>query len=168
MPNWCVNKLTVKGPKQDIQAFFDKAKNSEPVKDVIDALEGEERSLFDFNVFVPYPEHYAKADEAYHKAGGFSQRKVKDGYNNGGYAWCISNWGTKWNASSTKRKGNMLQFETPWSPPMPVLKAASEAFPTLTFRLRWFERGAAQQGDYVFKQGQMTGSDKPYHGNLGG
>ena len=65
---------------------------------------------FDFNLFVPYPKEFKDADneakrvydELVKEAGDpyrIDWSKVPaDGFNKGGYEWCIVNWGTKWSA----------------------------------------------------------------------
>lgn len=48
------------------------------------------------------------------------------------YDWNIKNWGTKWDASSAEltQKGKVLifEFETAWSPPVPVFEYIAEHF----------------------------------------
>ena len=55
----------------------------------------------------------------------------------GWYEWSVANWGTKWDAYSTRdivRTGNRLtfRFETAWSFPLPVFKKLAEMYPELT------------------------------------
>ena len=68
----------------------------------------------------------------------------KDGFNSGGYDWCVANWGTKWPASRVEVEGPVtgydektlevvFHFDTAWSPPMPVIKRAAELYPALRF-----------------------------------
>lgn len=44
------------------------------------------------------------------------------------YDWCRANWGTKWNAydSNFDKDGNVIEFDTAWSCPIPVLDALAE------------------------------------------
>src|SRR5262245_27088056 len=48
------------------------------------------------------------------------------------YEWSIEHWGTKWNAYETRtdEDDTIVEFETAWSHPFPVLDALSAAFPT--------------------------------------
>src|SRR5262245_41566713 len=78
---------------------------------------GAER-LIDFNKLIPYPERYAKADRErweWEKAnpGASWADAPEDGYNQGGYEWCLKHWGTKWNAFRQARLGDTaIYFET--------------------------------------------------------
>ena len=174
MPNWCVNKLYVTGPKADKARFFWHAAKGPSLEAALKArLEGEKLDeLLDFNHFIPYPEEYAKADAAYHKAGGiagYGTNHVKDGYNHGGYEWCVRNWGTKWGACETTSKSWGLQFRTAWGPPLPIINAMAKCYPTLTFTLKYFERGAGFQGVYTMKGEEcLKNVQDSYSGNLGG
>ena len=85
MPNYCYNEITIEGNPAELkkQARFVKSKESD----------------FDFNKIAPYPEEYAELDrkaEEYRKETG--KMDIQDGFNSGGYFWCINNWGTKWKA----------------------------------------------------------------------
>jgi len=106
---------------------------------------------------------------------------IKDGFNSGGYEWCIKNWGTKWGICNAEL-GNAdyisadsisyeleYTFDTAWSPPTPIVKKMSEMFPSLTFTLKYFEGGGGFNGLYVCEKGEvirdLTGD---YFGNRGG
>lgn len=66
---------------------------------------------------------------------GDPDRPAKDGFNSGGCEWCVTHWGTKWPASDTcidegaTDQKAVLHFSTTWSPPRPVIVAASAKFP---------------------------------------
>ena len=169
MPNWCVNKLSIKGPKADIAAFRLKARNETPLQTLERRLNDQPDPLLDFNAFVPYPQQFTDQDKLAEEARQRKDWSVKDGYNSGGYEWCCANWSTKWNASSVEDHGTYLQFETAWGPPSRVIEAASVQFPTLTLTLRWFERGAGKQGRMVYKAGTVISDvTRDYRGLLGG
>jgi len=171
MPNWCVNKLSVKGPQVDVEAFFRFISGTTLEQDFATRLEGQDlEARFDYNDFIPYPASYTEQDdiaEAAHKQGDYT---VKDGYNSGGYDWCIANWGTKWNAAGVKRLSrNCLQFDSPWGPPLPVVQAVALRFPALIFTLRYFECGMGFQGVYQVKgETVMRDAQHEYTGSLGG
>ena len=168
MPNYCENDLKVTGIGKD---------------DFLQAARSDE-SLFDFNNFIPYPAEWRELDElviAERKAwteqpentrGRYPSRK--DGYNSGGYQWCISNWGTKWNASDV-RLGDCdeyeinLHFSTAWEPPVPVILAASSKFPQAEFELVYYERGMGFHGILRAQRGLvMEQWQGKYVGNRGG
>lgn len=94
------------------------------------------------------------------------------------YEWRLSKWGTKWDASfngssmialgaetmdpelTMAARGATVtpevviyKFDTAWSPPSPVVEAASEQFPGLEFRLRYGEVGNDFAGEEVYQAG---------------
>src|SRR5262249_40688206 len=84
------------------------------VQEFLKRAEGSNGCL-DFNAFLPYPERFLALDKA---AEEWEERKrndpdldyrdrPKDGFNQGGYEWCIANWCTKWNA----REASVQFFE---------------------------------------------------------
>lgn len=196
MPNWCDNDLRITGPAKELKRFKDFAKET---------VDGQEEEL-SANKFIPYPEKFKKQDELAKKNGekreelkkklikeGMSEDKarqkactdipdVKDGYNQGGYSWCCSNWGTKWGFCDIElveeiyRKGKddkcselFYTFNTAWSPAIPVIKKMGKMFPLLTFDLRYFEQGAGFNGMYIVDKGKVI-HDKSgeYFGDRGG
>jgi hypothetical protein len=167
MPNWCENDLYV----------------SPGMKDILDTIKGEEP--FDFNKLIPYPKKWAELDKVSHKWWNTLEsfkseeerskwvkknpKPPKDGYNSGGYKWCIANWGTKWNACDTVIKTNRISFQTPWGPPLKIISELSARFPKKTFTLKCFECGMEVQGRFVFKNGLIIErEEKTYRGKRGG
>ena len=179
MPNWCENKLVIAGPENDIVAMLEAFGGQDS---------DEETCLFDFNKIVPYPKHLAELDER-----ALEQRRElerlpkaqqaeyiakhgwpKDGYSQGGYEWCIKNWGTKWPAErariKTRKRGRLsVIFETAWSPPIPIIAAASIKFPMLQFDLRYCDPDMELKGQFSVKNGLVLKSIGATHsGNRGG
>jgi len=171
MPNWCENELYVEGSKEELEKFVEQAKGEK---------------VLDFNKFIPYPQKFAEADKKarkWEKKNPKSwENRPKDGYNSGGYEWCIKNWGTKWNAChlhfyeenpedlSYKDEGKLFfKFDTAWSPPAPIVQKMGEVFPKLKFTLLYFECGSAFQGMLRIENGKVT-EDKctEYFGHRGG
>jgi hypothetical protein len=103
---------------------------------------------------------------------------AKDGYNRGGYDWCIKNWGTKWGLyaveldeddADPEQERLLYHFQSAWSPPIPVIEAMSKRFPSLTFALDYFEGLGGFMGSCEYEHGQeVTAGSAPYHGNRGG
>jgi len=85
--------------------------------------------------------------------------KGSDGFNSGGYEWCVQNWGTKWNFGDVEiqDKENALDysFTTAWSVPMPILFKMSKMFPNLIFNYSGDEESEEFQVEYEFKEGKM-------------
>jgi hypothetical protein len=167
MPNWVENDLWVYGPEAELRKFREAVKS--------------DWGVLDFDQILPYPEEFWKDDynhatiEVRHKESLWMDNKVVDGFNNGGYEWRLKNWGCKWNASKPEvyesKSGRYLlyTFDTPWSPPEPVIIEASRKFPRLKFRLRYYERAMGFQGKLVVKAGKIIERwQKEYHGDRGG
>lgn len=164
MPNWCENTLTVTGEPAELARFREHAKG--PNGDL------------DANKFIPYPEEFALldkispfretsvhlTDEEITKAvmmGLKGRDLTRDGYNQGGYDWCIQNWGTKGNLYETIIKevsSRILEYRflTAWSPPAPVIVKMSEMFPSLLFELEYKEEGNEFEGTLTAQNGQLN------------
>jgi len=168
MPNWCECDLSIKGPKKKVQEVMD--------------FIGED---FDFNKIIPYPEEYRVRDE---DSKSMSQEDFivkygdqRDGYNAGGYKWCINNWGVKWPPSQVRRGGTCVSFDTPWVPPTPMISKLHEMFSEVTLVLRAYEGGNTWSGGFrcCRKKDTLAGEDwvpglieqewtKEYRGHRGG
>ena len=168
MPNHVSQDLYITGDTASLKQFKELAQNHNEDGDI----------ALDHERFIPYPDHFKQMDMAAkvaHKAGILD---VKDGFNSGGYQWCLQAWGTKWGiyASSlvsqklTGKKGRLTySFRSAWSPPLPIIDAMSKQFPSLHFRLKWFERGMAVKGIYIAQGGAvLEQSEDKYHGSRGG
>ena len=184
MPHWCENYLRVTGEKEELQKFKEFAVEKEEVLSA--------------NKFIPYPEEFNVLDKKIILQGekrnkliedlkkkGTPEAKareesyakypsIKDGYNSGGYDWCIKNWGTKWGFCRSELVKEyedelLYRFETAWSPPLPLIKAMGEMFTELEFDLRYFECGMGFNGMYTVKNGEVL-FDKSgnYFGERGG
>jgi len=152
MPNNCESNLCVTGDIKTIEKMLERYNGEVTI---------------DANKVIPYPQEFAEADrkseEAIEKArkGEISWDdvyKVKDGYNNGGYNWCVENWGTKWGMyefSPIDRTSNGIQvcFQSAWEPPLPIIKKMSEDYPELLFTLTYIEEGNGFSGVYEVQAG---------------
>lgn len=167
MPNYCSNDIAITGPKEDI--------------DALEALLKTEEVAFDFNLFIPYPKQFKDADDEARKVHAELAKEAgdpyrvdwskvpKDGFNSGGYEWCIENWGTKWNALDAQadrvdENNFSVWFDTAWSPPIPIIHAMSEKFPTLEITMHYEEGGMDFAGYTTFLAGEeIDGEDGPYY-----
>jgi len=166
MPNHVDQDLWVTGPTEALKEFLEFAKEGE--------------AILSANKFIPYPEKYMVMD----KEAEVSRKKdppdysVKDGFNSGGYEWCVQNWGTKWGIYDAAMIGSKLEgktghlkfrFNSAWSPPTPVILAMSEKFHSLHFKLKYYESGMQYQGIYIAQANQvLEESDGAYKGGRGG
>lgn len=186
MPNYCENELTVTGPRARQDEFREKVKGDNV----------EDGEVLDANKIIPYPSIFAlldKLDLFEVKQGKIPSPELtaeeskllleaalagydtkKDGYNQGGYEWCLVNWGTKWGFCDSRidretSRTLHYSFLTAWSPPTPLIKKVGEMFPGLSFRLKYFEGGAGFQGVFAMKDGQVVEDvSLEYSGNRGG
>lgn len=170
MPNHVEQDLTISGPVDDLRAFQNAARDGD--------------KLLSANKFVPYPANLALLDAAANKERKDKPEgpwKLKDGFNQGGYEWCIENWGTKWGIYDAKLTHDIeadgegawgpleYKFESAWSPAIKVIEAMSRRFPSLHFDLHWYEKGMAVQGHYQVQSGKaLVESDAKYYGTRGG
>ncbi len=186
MPNWVENDLTVTGKRNDIKKFQAAVKGDEP-----DA-EGYNR-LIDANKIIPYPKEYADADKAAHDWDNEEAAKTKanpsyhsdwhnrpaDGYNNGGYDWCMKNWGTNqnlahFNVDDIRQNSNgdwekLYHFDTANSEPTPIIRTLGEIYPELTFELRYFDSSNEWNGIFVMENGKISRDESGYYyGDRGG
>jgi hypothetical protein len=171
MPNWCDCELTFHGNARDIKRFVEFAKE-------------DDENMLSAEKFIPYPKKYADLDKKTEKWDKRHQANKKhgllgngksptDGFNQGGYQWCIANWGTKWGFCDVELEHESAQhlkygFQTAWSPPIPLIRAMGKRFPKLRFYLQYFEDGMGFQGEVIFERGTFTESTNSYNGDRGG
>lgn len=167
MPNHCANDLRINGKREDIDGFF---------AHVSSRSKEEEGILIDADQIIPYPEKFKEMDRIAkeHREKHGWENAPKDGYNNGGYEWCVENWGTKWGLYSFRnlkhgKNFSTVTFDTAWSPPTPVIQKASEQYPYLTFTLTFFESGCQYKGRFMVRAGEvLCDKTEKYNGNRGG
>jgi len=143
-----------------------------------------EFTLLSFEPFAPYPEAFGELDRLTDAYGNLYTRvsklpkalseellqglkkpfEFKDGFNLGGYEWCIKNWGTKWDACAPRATLDendkvYYDFDTAWSPPTPAVLAMSRKFSFLLFELRYMEPGMAFKGRFECRNGEVLVDD---------
>lgn len=133
MPNHTSNVLRI--------SYYDD--DGSVVKKIADEIKSGE-NLFDFNKFIPYPEKFQvldSASEEYRKNNPDDWKNCpRDGYNQGGYEWCCSNWGTKWNSYDHQVRTKTewcyaIYFETAWTWPEPIIRAFMDKYPEVDIDL---------------------------------
>ena len=193
MPNWCENELKVCGHPDEIHRF----------KEAMQGVDWHgKKTILNEDALIPYPEEYQKADE---DASAWNERLYKtldglkdkerqqayeefvkehgecptDGFNSGGYEWCIEKWGTKSGFVEPKlvdefdtRDGIielLYLFDSAWSPPEPLIRKMGEMFSKLDFELRYFEGGVGFNGMLRIDKGKVVFNQcGDYFGNRGG
>ena len=174
MTNWCENKLTIKGPREELLRFVNIGKG----KVLVD--EEQEEIPLCFNNFVPMPEELVNTVS-------HSQKKYKKLLKRFGsdnwYDWSINNWGTKWpplsvvlvnskifHITPSKPTQNIVYgFDTAWSPPEPIIAKMSKMFPKLRFKLEYWEAGYGFRGILIMKDSKIIKDcTYDYSGSRGG
>jgi hypothetical protein len=147
MPNWCDNNLTITGDAEAIKRF---------VADITN----EDESIEILKNLVPFPTELEGGDILDHNGNAIGQA-----FTDGGYSWCLQNWGTKWGDCDTEITVNddylVLKYQTAWSPALEGLEQISAMFPTLTFQTDWVEEGWGFIGAASFQNGIGTVYDLP-------
>jgi hypothetical protein len=145
MPNHVTQDLIVSGKLVDIEAFKDFASSEE--------------EILAHNKFIPYP----------------FDKEVDDAT---AYDWCLEHWGTKAGIYDsvllqdhpTGDRGKLLYtFLSAWSSANKIVFAMSTKFPTLRFRLDYWEGGMGFKGTYTVKGGRVIKDvTSEYRGKKGG
>jgi hypothetical protein len=172
MPNWVSNSLTISGPPEDIDRFAKVAgamTRSEtkkgppkvvPVKGKRKAKAVEDdRSfrpeVFTFNHFVPQPRKFPKCIPKGHPGTPKWMR------------WRAKYWGTKWepcwpDVKRVYRNRIRYWFSTAWYAPIEFFYKVSRMYPTLIFRLRYWEDGKWQpRCEFSKGKGYVVEKDSP-------
>ena len=146
MPNHVENDLTVRGPAEELERMKE-------------FVTGEnEELLLDADKIIPSPEG----------------THTMEGFNSGGYQWCLANWGTKWGFYDARREDLsptkvVYHFNTAWSPAVQLVDRLASLFPLLAFKWDYFEGGMGFQGHVVYDNGTaLSRREDSYSGHRGG
>ena len=162
MPNWCEDRLKIKGRVKEIKKFIDEC-----------FTEG----MIDFNKIIPEPKTIEECPKKYQMSNtNMNLQPCDDRPWFNWYDWHVDNWGTKWDASCDDRKIEddlpkdwkdydddkvceiNYYFETAWSPPIPIVKKLLEKYPKLNITLYYYEPGMCFAGT-VDKSGILDCND---------
>ena len=168
MPNWCMNKVEVRGHTAIVRQIRNRMhkKYKDP-----DGAEDHERR-FDFQGILPMPKALRSVcSGGMHIDGKYvNQWRYVDGVavavtpdelaemlvKYGSVSpldWSIMNWGVKWNACDDRETwydvdGGMatwgIQFETPWGPPEEVINELRLKYPEVEITCDWEEEGGGR------------------------
>jgi hypothetical protein len=171
MPNHVDQDLWVSGDVATIREFIEFAQETVDESGPV---------LLSANKFLPYPEEYRILDEQGKVERAKGNYTFRDGFNSGGYEWCKRVWGTKWGCYDAtlsvpttfgkRKKGTVFYtFRSAWSPAVKIIMAMSEKFPTLKFKLKYYECGMGFKGEYIVCGGQVLKDESgKYSGRRGG
>jgi hypothetical protein len=118
MPNWCHSYMTVTGAPSEIARFKRTCIRVVP--------ELREQAQLDFNTIEPMPD--------------FADGETEPASFPEWYDWACKHWGTKSNACHfqvTRDEPDRYEcnFDTAWTPPVPIWEKMGKLFPALMFRL---------------------------------
>jgi hypothetical protein len=142
MPNWCDNRLAVRGAPV-------------VVRELVEYVEGD--GPFDFERLLPMPRHI--------RDGGMYDGGLSVDTFPGWYQWSRERWGTKWNAWDASRRGYgrmgrvRYRFFTAYGPPIPVLDELARRFPSIEVDLA-FEVELWGTGHAAWREGELVDYDE--------
>lgn len=159
MPNWCENTLILRGKPSRLKEFEKLAKTKE--------------SDLTFDKIYPKPRDPDVQARQAKKSGSFivaltsrgsKKQPLAQRRRGAWYEWCISHWGTKWEAQSVSKRfltDNELvyNFDTAWSPPDGVIHKIHERFPDLDIRLQYMELGCYFAGVIEYEDGELVNEE---------
>ena len=137
MPNWCKNLLKAPG---------------ESLKDILN-----EKNEVSFELVSPMPKELENTISPSKE----NNQELIDKYGSDNwYDWRWSNWGCKWNASETMipEDEDIIEFTTPWAPPINWLQTLSRKYPGKKFRIQFADEfiGQAPLGEITVVNGEIT------------
>ena len=139
MPNWCHNRITIFGSEEseaklkEIEKIFE---SKQPFNEIY--------PVPDFKTIPNEKGELPKLEQMKSPKGEvmWETYNFPDGTNDDRwYSWCISNWGTKWDACNVEidyydDSQIEMRFDTAWSPPEPICKRLREMFEDI--HISWF------------------------------
>lgn len=152
MPNWCSNIVMIRGDNSTIQ-------------ELVDFVDGGSSS-FSLHAIMPMPIELknGKAPERDEEVAKLNEITfgAKDWYD-----WANLNWGTKWDVDAkivSDEGGVMLpdyrtvrfEFDSAWSPPLPVYEALAKKFPNTNIYAFYDEPGADFAGYVMYAKGEAV------------
>jgi len=181
MPNHITNKFTPVGKEEAVLEFLkqvstdDRAIDFNKIVEMPESLQVEDSSLGDLGLFHLYGMkrhgYYPLSDgelfrrfeelseemkiEADKIGKAYKSNMEEHGYRTW-YDWANDNWGTKWNAYSTRVEDDSIYFDTAWSGVPDLICKLSLKFPDLGFEYSWADEDT----------GSNTGRMKIYNGEI--
>lgn len=138
MPNWCTCELEIEGSEEDISKLLEQGKI--PSK-------WSEKSEFSLDNFIPTPSDSLDSN-----------------------SWHMENWGTKWDISpEIDNQGSFVQmkFDSAWSPPIEAFERISKLYPSIEFKLNFFEPGMDFCGVAKYHNGLQDMQEFSYNERFG-
>ena len=178
MPNWCQNKLTIYGKKEEraqVLAFTQGKylfKSPDGDSELRDAP-------FLLDAIIPMPSHMRDKEDPRYSPAKLTSDELLESLTNkeespmpNWWHWRINNWGTKWDVPpndvtiTEKKSCTVIDFDTAWSYPIGCIFALSMKFPTVKMKIAYYEPGCIGRGSGTLLGGQIiretgVGIDSP-------
>jgi len=151
MPNWCNNQLKIIGETEELVKFdklFKSGSRACWFNENYQIVPHDRTPCYSFNNLRAIPWHIRFL-----------------GYSLAGYDWCCKNWDTKWDFETDSlyvqdfKSGYeeiYYEFDTPWSPPLELIRYISEKFPKLSFVISYYECGVWFGGENTYHNGELV------------
>jgi len=148
MPNWVSNTVSITGNENAVTALREQLRKpiQMPLGDgykQVEPLTFKEYTpeCISFQNVIPIPEEIR--DEYYSTCDSEGMKNE-----NNWYKWNVNNWGCKWDASETNEWFEVedgiatlsFSFDTPWSPPQPIMDKLIEMCRTQDLEMCWTYR----------------------------
>ena len=190
MPNNTANNFVIHGPVADINRFISAVKTAEtdidfngvsPIPEDLKGVTSPVRIVTQEEIDNAWVEWNKRKEagtlDSHEKERpwglGITQAKhdelvTKYGVSNW-YDWCITNWGTKWNAYdarewSVTEQGDgsadaTLYYETAWSPATALWMCVSKDYPTIQFYHEFADEGGSFLGSETIVNGEIINEE---------
>lgn len=114
MPNWVKNVVSFNGDPDDVRLLLETIKNEDDKRGCTGT------GTIDFRKIIPVPECIFQ--------GSLGSAEEEQYGNRTWYEWNHRHWGCKWNVHNENVGDGSLDFDTPWSVPIPVYEELSWMF----------------------------------------
>lgn len=154
MPNHISHHITFEYDEESETSYKEHEKTVLAVKEKMKTSDSE----FDFNALIPMPKELNVRSPAYSaEEKEQAEKNIKKYSFPDWYDWCISKWGTKWNAYGVVWSYDELYFQTAWNTPLPILEALSREFPDVTIKVEYADEDIGHNcGVYELRGGVVN------------
>lgn len=186
IPNWCSNRLIVRGNVNRVQEFDNAFKGrlalfppqeyelrGRSFEEVFEEKKKEwAKTKLDycFNALYPVPSKFLEIGYSASKPENQGlEDRLEDLFNPqksyDGYSWSVSHWGTKWDVYGDVHFNEVAdgvvevveyEFDTAWSPPCPWVEKVCADWPDLEFELLFYETGMGFAGRFSCGGGRVV------------
>lgn len=129
--------------------------SGENINEVMKDIINEEKEV-DFEILDPMPKELEGTTSPVKEEN--KELKEKYGADNW-FDWRWMNWGCKWNACRTEqREDGIIEFDTPWNPPVGWLFKLSKKYPKVKFKVQFADEFEGQQplGEITLLEGKIV------------